>query len=141
MHPEMFLFGRLRLMPAANHLFSFLPRKYSCHVRRYKQYGRVVCSLVRNTEPLVPAYGPKHPFWREVSVLIGFIKTISIVTLFLLVPGVSPGQEATPPQLKLKDIQGRSFRLSDYRGKIVLINFWATWCPPCRVEIPDLVKL
>ena len=50
-------------------------------------------------------------------------------------------QEAKAPQFELKDLNGRSVRLSDFRGKVVLINFWATWCPPCRAEMPDLVKL
>jgi len=45
------------------------------------------------------------------------------------------------PQVVLKDIDGRTVRLSDYKGKVVLINFWATWCPPCRAEMPDLVRL
>lgn len=35
----------------------------------------------------------------------------------------------------------QSVRLSDYKGKRVIVNFWATWCPPCRAEIPDLQKL
>jgi thiol-disulfide isomerase/thioredoxin len=45
------------------------------------------------------------------------------------------------PQFALKDVDGRTVRLSDYQGKVVLINFWATWCPPCRAEMPDLVRL
>lgn len=51
------------------------------------------------------------------------------------------GQQVETPQFKLRDINGHTVRLSDYKGKVVLINFWATWCPPCRAEMPDLVKL
>ena len=51
------------------------------------------------------------------------------------------GQERVAPQFTLKDLNGRTVRLSDYQGKVVLINFWATWCPPCRAEMPDLVRL
>ena len=45
------------------------------------------------------------------------------------------------PSLSLKDIRGHRVRLTDYKGKVVLLNFWATWCPPCRAEIPDLIKI
>jgi peroxiredoxin len=47
---------------------------------------------------------------------------------------------ATPP-LELVDSKGATHRLSDYRGRVVLLNFWATWCEPCRAELPSIERL
>jgi peroxiredoxin len=58
------------------------------------------------------------------------------------------GQGACPADAKaanlnftLKDMQGKSITLSDYKGKVILLDFWATWCPPCRKEIPGFIEL
>jgi len=52
--------------------------------------------------------------------------------------GTQKGQVA--PDFSLTDLNGNQVKLADYAGKIVLVNFWATWCPPCRVEMPHMQK-
>ena len=58
-----------------------------------------------------------------------------------------PGQGLTAvddkppaPDFELLDIDGKVHRLSDYRGQVLIVNFWATWCPPCRAEMPSMQR-
>ena len=54
---------------------------------------------------------------------------------------LKPWPGGPPPALALKDLDGRLHQLSDYRGKVILINYWATWCGPCRDEMPSIQGL
>ena len=55
--------------------------------------------------------------------------------------GTSIGKESLAPNFSLPDLTGQRLDLSSYRGKVVLLDFWATWCDPCREEIPHFVEL
>lgn len=85
-------------------------------------------------------------------------KITLIVCLFLLIamgPGSAGNTSGSPgsplntdniinsraPDFTLKDLNGKTVSLSAFKGKVVLLNFWATWCPPCREEMPALNKL
>jgi peroxiredoxin len=78
------------------------------------------------------------------------IKTLAVI-LVLFAPFVATAGEPKPlhlvkdrpmaPAFQLNDIDEQKHRLSDYRGKVVIVNFWATWCPPCRFELPSMERL
>lgn len=73
-------------------------------------------------------------------------KTLTLWTgiFFLLASGATAlraqGENLPAPDFVLKDLQGKDVRLADYKGKVLILNFWATWCPPCRAEIPDFIE-
>jgi len=75
------------------------------------------------------------------------LKNINKLLLVLVISGALfslSAQGALPknlPAFKLMSIDGKEVSTADYKGKAILINFWATWCPPCVREIPDLIKI
>src|SRR3989304_3742513 len=75
--------------------------------------------------------------------IIGGVVAVIIIVVFLLVVGQKQKFEpvlegAKAPDFVLPDLSGKMVKLSDYRGKVVFLNFWATWCKPCEEEMPSM---
>ena len=70
-------------------------------------------------------------------------QSILFLFVFFLVCSFSVNAEEYPaaPDFELTDLNGNIHTLSDFDGKVIFINFWATWCPPCRQEIPGFIEI
>lgn len=118
------------------------------------------------TSPEGPApEAPKNrfPFWRWLifglvvaALALGSVKLLQEAAAgsysgslpgggVVLLPGASrasaPKAGEPAPQFTLQTLDGKTASLGDYRGQAVMVNFWATWCPPCRAEMPDMEQV
>ncbi len=64
-----------------------------------------------------------------------------VAGILVLAAGFAPGQGKKAADFDLKTSDGKTVQLSQLKGKVVLLNFWATWCGPCRKEIPDFLEV
>jgi peroxiredoxin len=87
--------------------------------------------------------------WRNklttILLLVAAYLLLQRLGYLLRAPAIAPeapqARELFPMDFTLPDLQGQAVRLSELRGQVVLLNFWATWCPPCRAEMPSMNAL
>ena len=92
---------------------------------------------------MFPAFFNRHRFWLSISILfLGFI-WIAINAQGQILPNSNPAllRGFLAPDFFTYTLTGDEVHLSDYRGKPILLNFWASWCPPCRAKMPTFQKI
>ena len=83
------------------------------------------------------------PMVKYTPSYLKIIFLLLVGTAFLLGGALTQAADSkiAAPDWQLSDVDGKPVRLSDFKGKVVILDFWATWCPPCREEIPGLIRV
>lgn len=87
------------------------------------------------------AESPRRLSFGAILLLIGVIAVCAVVGFALIRQRETQPQSGAAPDFTVTTFEGETIRLSDLRGRVVVLNFWASWCPPCRVEAPILQSL
>lgn len=83
----------------------------------------------------------KESAMRSVPVILLFLLLTAVHTPAAMAIDTAPATGKYAPPVELQDLSGKTIRLSDYKGRVVLLNFWSILCAPCTAELPSLSKL